>query len=78
MIRRLGHDVTVFERSHNGLLSRGAGIATRPSVLEALAEHDLIGRRFPSIPMTTDRWVGRGSGAEFRAGAAEDQTSASP
>jgi 2-polyprenyl-6-methoxyphenol hydroxylase-like FAD-dependent oxidoreductase len=59
MLRRHGHDVTVFERSKRGLLSRGVGISTRPIVLERLSAHDLIGRDFPSITIRTDRWIGR-------------------
>jgi 2-polyprenyl-6-methoxyphenol hydroxylase-like FAD-dependent oxidoreductase len=64
MLRRLGHDVTVFERSRAGLLTRGVGIATRPSVLARLARHDLIGPDFPHITLRTDRWIGRRASCE--------------
>jgi 2-polyprenyl-6-methoxyphenol hydroxylase-like FAD-dependent oxidoreductase len=64
MLGRLGHDVTVFERSQRGLLTRGVGIATRPEVLERLSGYDLIGRDFPSITIRTDRWIGRRASSE--------------
>jgi 2-polyprenyl-6-methoxyphenol hydroxylase-like FAD-dependent oxidoreductase len=58
---RLGHDVTVFERSVTKLVSRGAGIATTPAVLAALVSRGAIDADVPQVvPAVGTRYVCRG------------------
>ncbi len=47
LMRRAGHDVTVFERSTGRLRGRGGGIATPMSTFRSLVEEDVIDADFP-------------------------------
>lgn len=55
---RLGHDVTVFERSVTKLVSRGAGIATAPAVLEALVSRGAVDADVPQVLLTSSGGAG--------------------
>ena len=60
MLSRAGHDVTVFERSSGELVSRGAGIATRPAVLNGIVGRGLLDETFPGCPAMRIRYICRG------------------
>jgi 2-polyprenyl-6-methoxyphenol hydroxylase-like FAD-dependent oxidoreductase len=62
LLSRAGHDVTIFERSSDELVSRGAGIATTPEVLAGMVADDLIDEAFPGCPVTRVPYVCRGDG----------------
>lgn len=49
ILKRAGHEITVFERSANELVGRGAGIGTSPSVLQTLKDDNLIDFEMPSF-----------------------------
>jgi 2-polyprenyl-6-methoxyphenol hydroxylase-like FAD-dependent oxidoreductase len=59
LLGRAGHDVHVYERSREGLVGRGGGIATTGPILASLIEHDLIDRDFPHLTATSAPFVVR-------------------
>jgi 2-polyprenyl-6-methoxyphenol hydroxylase-like FAD-dependent oxidoreductase len=62
LLLRAGHDVTVFERSESGLVSRGAGIGTPTAVWQDMMAHGLIDETLPACRADYGRVVTRGSG----------------
>jgi 2-polyprenyl-6-methoxyphenol hydroxylase-like FAD-dependent oxidoreductase len=62
LLHRAGHDVTVFERSESDLVSRGAGIATRPAVWQDMMARGLIDGTLPTCRADCIRYVTSGSG----------------
>jgi 2-polyprenyl-6-methoxyphenol hydroxylase-like FAD-dependent oxidoreductase len=62
LLHRAGHDVTVFERSESGLVSRGAGIGTPTAVWQDMVAHGLIDETLPAFRIDHLRFVTRGSG----------------
>lgn len=62
-LRRLGCDVTVFERSSGGLRDRGAGIALPGALREELIQHDYLDVGSPCWPErdSTGRLASAGS-----------------
>jgi 2-polyprenyl-6-methoxyphenol hydroxylase-like FAD-dependent oxidoreductase len=58
-LSRNGWEVELFERSEEGLVDRGAGIATFGALLDALTDLDLIGADLPRCDLGPMRWVGR-------------------
>jgi 2-polyprenyl-6-methoxyphenol hydroxylase-like FAD-dependent oxidoreductase len=62
LLHRAGHDVIVFERSESDLVSRGAGIATRPAVWQDMMARGLIDGTLPTCRADYIRYVTRGSG----------------
>src|SRR5437588_6855105 len=59
LLARAGHDVQVYERSREGLVGRGGGIATPVPVLASLIDHDLIDRDFPHLITSSTPFVVR-------------------
>jgi 2-polyprenyl-6-methoxyphenol hydroxylase-like FAD-dependent oxidoreductase len=59
LLARSGHHVNVYERSREGLVGRGGGIATPGPVLASLIEHDLIDRDFPYLTTSSAPFVVR-------------------
>jgi len=51
LMSRLGHQVTVFERSDGPLHARGAGINLPRTLLDEMIERNIIGKDFPKIHM---------------------------
>ncbi|MFN0037932.1 MAG: FAD-dependent monooxygenase [Burkholderiales bacterium] len=66
-LRRLGFDVTVFERSRN-LEDRGAGITLTLSVLDFLRERDLVGAGLSFFPVRKRQFVVRSDEQDQRFG----------
>jgi 2-polyprenyl-6-methoxyphenol hydroxylase-like FAD-dependent oxidoreductase len=62
LLHRAGHDVTVFERSESGLVSRGAGIGTPTAVWQDMMACGLIDETLPACRADFGRFVTRGSG----------------
>lgn len=58
-LMRAGHRVTVFERSSETLVGRGAGIGTQLSVLRSLVERDMIDADMPHFHAEGFPHVGR-------------------
>jgi 2-polyprenyl-6-methoxyphenol hydroxylase-like FAD-dependent oxidoreductase len=56
---RLGHDVTVFERSKGELVGRGAGIGTPTPLFEKLVERDLVDPDMPRFTAAHHPLVGK-------------------
>lgn len=56
---RIGHDVSVFERSRGGLAGRGAGIGTPTATFDTLVERDLVGADTPRVLVSEHPFVGR-------------------
>ncbi len=52
VLSRASHEVTVFERSPDQLISRGAGIGTPADVLKGMIEGDRLDATFPRLPTT--------------------------
>lgn len=59
LLARAGHDVHVYERSREGLVGRGGGIATPGPVLASLMEGDLIDGDFPHLLTSSAPFVVR-------------------
>ena len=59
LLARAGHNVHVYERSREGLVGRGGGIATPVPVLASLIEHDLLDRDFPHLTASSTPFVVR-------------------
>ena len=66
LLHRAGHDVTVFERSESGLVSRGAGIAAPTAVWRDVMAHGLIDAPLPACRADYFRFVTRGPGTGQR------------
>jgi 2-polyprenyl-6-methoxyphenol hydroxylase-like FAD-dependent oxidoreductase len=62
LLLRAGHDVTVFERSESGLVSRGAGIGTPTAVWQDMTARGLIDETLSACRADYGRFVTRGSG----------------
>ena len=62
LLHRAGHDVTVFERSESGLVSRGAGIGTPTAVWQDMMARGLIDETLSACRADYGRFVTRGSG----------------
>jgi 2-polyprenyl-6-methoxyphenol hydroxylase-like FAD-dependent oxidoreductase len=62
LLHRAGHDVTVFERSESGLVSRGAGIGTPTAVWQDMMARGLIDGTLSACRADYMRYVTRGSG----------------
>jgi len=62
LLLRAGHDVTVFERSESGLVSRGAGIGTPAAVWQDMMARGLIDETLSVCRADYGRFVTRGSG----------------
>ena len=62
LLHRAGHDVTVFERSESGLVSRGAGIAALTAVWQDMMAYGLVDASLPACRADYFRFVTRGSG----------------
>ena len=62
LLHRVGHDVTVFERSESDLVSRGAGIGTPTTVWQDMMARGLIDGTVPTFRADYIRYVTRGSG----------------
>lgn len=63
-LRRLGCDVTVFERSTGALRDRGSGIAIPVPLRDELIEHDYLSQDYAHCLLSGRRWVaGDGSPA---------------
>ena len=62
LLHRVGHDVTVFERSESDLVSRGAGIGTPTTVWQDMMARGLIDGTLPTCRTDYFRFVTRGSG----------------
>ncbi|MCH9770471.1 MAG: hypothetical protein K0U12_06290 [Gammaproteobacteria bacterium] len=50
-LSRTGFDVTVFERSKESLIGRGAGIVLPLDLIATLKQKDLLDQDFPSLPV---------------------------
>ena len=59
LLARAGHDVHIYERSREGLVGRGGGIATPVPVLASFMEDDLIDRDFPHLIASSTPFVVR-------------------
>jgi 2-polyprenyl-6-methoxyphenol hydroxylase-like FAD-dependent oxidoreductase len=62
LLLRAGYDVTVFERSESGLVSRGAGIGTPTAVWQDMMARGLIDETLSACRADYGRFVTRGSG----------------
>jgi 2-polyprenyl-6-methoxyphenol hydroxylase-like FAD-dependent oxidoreductase len=62
LLHRGGHDVTVFERSESGLVSRGAGIAAPTAAWQDMMGHGLIDAALPACRADCFRFVTHGPG----------------
>jgi 2-polyprenyl-6-methoxyphenol hydroxylase-like FAD-dependent oxidoreductase len=62
LLRQAGHDVTVFERSESGLVSRGAGIVIATAGLQDMIAHGLIDETLPACQVDCTRLVTRAPG----------------
>ncbi len=58
-LTRVGHEVTVLERSRGGLKGRGAGIGTPLETFQTLVARDLIGEATPRCVVSDHPLVGR-------------------
>ena len=65
LLRRAGHDVTIFERSKGQLQGRGGGIVTPTTTLDQLIEEDIIDANFPYLTATEMPFNGRTSKHDF-------------
>jgi 2-polyprenyl-6-methoxyphenol hydroxylase-like FAD-dependent oxidoreductase len=57
MLRRLGCDVEVFQRSREPLRGRGAGIVIPVSLLEELISRELLPSDYPACRYSRRRWI---------------------
>ena len=62
LLHRAGHDVTVFERSGSGLVSRGAGILTVTAAWQDMMAHGLFDETLPACQAGCSRFVTRAPG----------------
>jgi 2-polyprenyl-6-methoxyphenol hydroxylase-like FAD-dependent oxidoreductase len=62
LLHRAGHDVTVFERSESGLVSRGAGILMPTAAWQDMTAHGLIDGTVPACRAGYSRFVTRAPG----------------
>ena len=62
LLHRAGHDVTVFERSGSGLVSRGAGILMTTAAWQDITAHGLIDGTLPACRADSSRLVTRAAG----------------
>jgi 2-polyprenyl-6-methoxyphenol hydroxylase-like FAD-dependent oxidoreductase len=62
LLHRVGHEVTVFERSESDLVSRGAGIVMTTAAWPDLMAHDLIDETLPACRVDYCRLVTRAPG----------------
>ena len=62
LLDRAGHDVTVFERSESGLVSRGAGIVIVTAAWQGMMAHGLTDGTLPACRADCSRFVTRASG----------------
>ena len=58
-LTKAGHQVTVFERSRNELVGRGAGIGTTVGMIELLIEKGMLDEDFPYFQLNEMPFVGR-------------------
>jgi 2-polyprenyl-6-methoxyphenol hydroxylase-like FAD-dependent oxidoreductase len=58
-LSRVGHEVSVFERSKGELVGRGAGIGTPTPLFDKLVERDLVDRSMPRFNASYHPLVGR-------------------
>src|SRR5579863_6410801 len=61
-LHRAGHDVTVFERSESGLVSRGAGILMVTTAWQDMAAQGLLDGAVPACRAGYSRFVTRAAG----------------
>ena len=50
LLWRAGHDVSIYERSKQGLVGRGGGVTTSRTVLSQMKDADILDAGFPSAP----------------------------
>ena len=62
LLHRAGHDVTLFERSRSGLVSRGAGIVTTMAAWQDMMAHGLLDGTLPVCRAGYSRFVTRTPG----------------
>jgi 2-polyprenyl-6-methoxyphenol hydroxylase-like FAD-dependent oxidoreductase len=62
LLHRAGHDVTVFERSGSGLVSRGAGILMTAAAWQDLTARGLLDAAVPACRAGCSRFVARAAG----------------
>ncbi|MCB2203584.1 NAD(P)-binding protein [bacterium] len=60
LLKRAGHEVTVYERSNGDLKGRGGGIGTTGIVLESLIRNGIIDEDFPHCTMDLMPFIGKG------------------
>ncbi|WP_242156979.1 NAD(P)-binding protein [Aestuariivivens sediminis] len=64
LLRKAGHDVTVFERSTKALTGRGGGIGTTPGLMEEIRKEGLIKGDFAYVQINKMPFVGKSSASE--------------
>jgi 2-polyprenyl-6-methoxyphenol hydroxylase-like FAD-dependent oxidoreductase len=62
LLHRAGHDVTVFERSESGLVSRGAGILMIATSWQDMTARGILDATVPACRAGYSRFVTRGDG----------------
>jgi 2-polyprenyl-6-methoxyphenol hydroxylase-like FAD-dependent oxidoreductase len=62
LLHRVGHDVTVFERSESDLVSRGAGIVAASAGWQDMMAHGLFDATLPACWAEFSRFIARASG----------------
>src|ERR1700734_818396 len=62
LLHRAGHDVTVFERSESGLVSRGAGILMVTASWQEMTARGLLDGTVPACRAGYSRFVTRAAG----------------
>ena len=59
ILSKVGHRVTVYERSPHELKGRGAGIGTTVGMIESLIERDMLDADFPYFQLHNMPFIGR-------------------
>ena len=62
LLHRAGHDVTVFERSESGLVSRGAGILMVTTSWQDMTARGILDGTVPACRAGYSRFVTRAAG----------------
>jgi len=62
-LRQAGIDVTVFERTSDGLQDRGVGIGMQSDLYRELESAGYLDASVPYLPMATRKWITRDEGA---------------
>ena len=64
LLKNVGHDVTVFERSKKPLVGRGGGIGTTPNLINQIKKDGLLKDDFAYVQIDRMSFVGKTNQSE--------------